>query len=582
MRVASSLRGRRTALDAALALVLLALPWLLYGSALDLWWTEDDFLQLRYTLEHAPAEYTFDPEVWQRLPNRVLSPLLFASYDLDLAVAGLEPRAFYAHQLLSLGLAAIALFVLLRLWLSPPLSVLGGVTFLLGPPTASLASHLMVRHYPEAILLGLVAATSFVVAVRRSGTERWILSVASAVLYLMASMAKEVAVPLPAALALLPVGTMGRRLGVLLPHGAVLVLYALYRTWMLGSFWGGYGFALGPEAWPTAALALPRKLARELAGPSAWGAAALVAIAVPILLHAFRSRRVAGRLATGCALAALPVLPVSVAFVPRYAAVAWLVLAAALPPAVRALAEGGAVDRRRHGAPRAQKAPEGSIRFGRPGAWTVAVAILAVTLAGNRASWSGHYARAERMSAENRGFLALEPGGFLRHPAGPPAAMGELRVFARDVLGDPARGGWFYDDLFLCLDRPGPRIRTLWSFAADPARLVETTSELETIRERSCARIRWNAPLTASFRRESSGVLAWTLGPYSEGRYAFVLEDGRIRHDVPGEGGFHVPERWHARLRVRYESPSGWVTYSPPLDLDLAAGGEQRWRRPRR
>ena len=61
-------------LGALAAPALLALPFLLYRGALGLWWSEDDFFQLRYALGHAPLAYGLDPEVWRLLPNRVLSP----------------------------------------------------------------------------------------------------------------------------------------------------------------------------------------------------------------------------------------------------------------------------------------------------------------------------------------------------------------------------------------------------------------------------------------------------------------------------------------------------------------------------
>lgn len=65
-------RGRLRGADAAAAVALLALPWLLYGSALELWWTYDDLFQLRFASEHGPAEYLIDPDTQDRLPNKVL------------------------------------------------------------------------------------------------------------------------------------------------------------------------------------------------------------------------------------------------------------------------------------------------------------------------------------------------------------------------------------------------------------------------------------------------------------------------------------------------------------------------------
>lgn len=565
--------GYRAAADGLASLALLALPGLLYGGALDLWWTHDDFFQIRYTLAHAPWEYSLDPEIWRLLPNRVLSPLLFASYDLDLALVGLDPAHFYGHQLLSLGLAALALYATLRLWLAPPWALLGGASFLLGPPVASLAPLLMVRHYPEALFLGLLSTWVFVLAVPRRGPSAWGLAALSGLLYLAAALAKEIAVPLPALLPLLPAGMIRRRLPLLAPHAGVLVVYALYRFWMLGTPLGGYGWAVLPGEWPGLALRFPGEIARELAGPSPWGWVALVGFTGAVLALAHRSRHAAALVFAGLLAALLPVLPVAMEVAPRYAAAAWLLLAAAFAPAARLLATGG---------------------LGPSEGWPVcrariAVAVgltllLAAALAGNREAWTENRGRAARMSVENRGFLELGAGELLRQPLGPPASMAELRRFAREVLDRPAEGGWFYDDLYLC-ESKAP-VRALWTYDPALGRLEDVTAELGELRRSHCGSIRWDAPLEAAFSYRSGGVLSWELGPYPEGPaggYAFLLDDGRIRYEVPRRGAFQVGGQSFLGLRVRFESPEGWVTYSPLLDLHPsgASGGSVfRWVRP--
>lgn len=555
-------RRSRLAADVVAACLLLALPWLLYGRALDLWWSYDDFFQLRYTLEHAPSEYVLEPEVWQLLPNRVLSPLLFVSYELDLALFGLAPAAFYAHQLAAIGLAVLALYLVLRLWLPPPWAGLGALVFLLGPPVASFAPLLMVRHYPEAIALGLLSAWAFVLAARRRGGPAVALAVLSALAYLAASLAKEIAVPLPAVLALLPAARARRRLLLLAPHAAAGAGYVAYRTWMLETPLGGYGWTPGPAGWWGVAAALPGKLALELAGPSAWGWAALAALLAVVLALAFRSRRAAALLGAGLLVAALPVLPVSIEMEPRYAAATWLALAAAFAPAARSLC------RRSPGR--------------RAGAVLVVVALLSA-IAGNRAARGERLAEAERVSAENRGFLGLGPREVIRKPASPSASMAQLRGFARTLLHRPARGGWFHDDLFLCRRGAGsgPRaaIRALWAYEAEAGRLVEITSELPVLRRSYCSGLRRHVALAADLRSGPDGVLAWSLGPYEDGAWAFVLDDGLERFDVPRRGGFRLGETDRLTLRVRYESPEGWVTYSQPLTIELGAGTPVRWRR---
>jgi hypothetical protein len=297
----------------------------------------------------------------------------------------------------------------------------------------------------------------------------------------------------------------------------------------------------------------------------------LAALAAAVLLVARRSRRAAALAGTGLLAALLPVLPVSTDVAPRFAVTAWLLLAAALPPAARHLA----ADRR---------GEDGERRARRLGVAAALVLLFAAALAANRQSWDGYLGGAARMSVENRGFLELGAGELLRDPLGPPASMVELRHFARELLGSPARGDWFYDDLFLCA-RKAP-VRGLWAFDPAAGRLEEITGDLPALRREHCGSIRWEAPLEVGLRREE-GVLAWELGPYRDDRdggtgggYAFLLQEGRIRHPIPARGAFRVGGLALRGLRVRYESPEGWVTYSPPFDLEGPGGPALRWARP--
>jgi hypothetical protein len=547
-------------------LALVALPFLLFRGALGLWWTEDDFFQLRYALGHGPLAYGLDPEVWRLLPNRVLSPLLLASYDLDLDHFGPDlasATAFYAHQLAAIGLAAAALYGVLRLWLPPGWAAAGGLAFLLGPPVASLAPLLMVRHYPEAIALALAAAGAWVLAVRAPGRVGAVgLSLLSALLYLAAAAAKEIAVPLPLFLAFVPEGDRRRRLRLLIPHAVALALYAGYRAWMLGTPLGGYGFATTPADWPRLALALPWKAARELAAGGGWGWAALAVVILPVLWLALRSRRAALLLAVGVGLALGPVLPVSVEMAPRYAVAAGLVLAAALPFGLWEVAR--------------------ALPAGRALAPLAVVAVLAVLTVLHSTAWAGHRERAERMSAEARGFLELGPGELLRRPLVPPAAMNELRRFSREVLATRVEADWFYDDLYLCDPESGradPPAARVHAYEPESGALEEISDRVAALAREHCGSIRGEAPLWAELRPGAGGVLAWDLGPYEEGDYAFVLEDGRLRYDMPRSGAFHLGGLRRLALRVRYEAPEGWVTYSDEIELDLSSGSPRRWRR---
>lgn len=569
---------RRALPDLAAAVALAGLALLLYGRAAGLggpgfWWSDDDFFDLRFVASYGPREIALDPAVWQRLPFRMLTPLLFLSLQLDAALFGLDPAAFYLHQLAALALAVAALHLVLRLWLSLPWAAAGAALFLLGPPVASLAPLLAVRHYVEALLLGVLAAGAFALAVRRRSTG-WALL--SAALGFAAMLAKEIAVPLPALLVLLPVGGARGRLRAALPHAAALVLYLIYRLWMLDTLVGGYGWAVLPGAWPALVLSLPGRIAAEIAGAggleSQGGRASWALLAVALLglgLAVAGSRRAAGLAAAALCLSLLPVLPVSQEMAPRYAVPAWLVLAVALAAGGSRLAGSGAD-------PDGEKASGwGKSGRRRVAAVTLAAAAFACAWSANRAVWAGEAARAERKAAENRFALQMGAGDLLRQPLNPPAALRELGWLRKARLGSPPAGGWFYDDLYL--STPAAAGRRVWGWDPAQGRVIDLTGEVPALRARHRAAQRPAAPLAADFW-STGGIVSWELGPYPHGRYALVFGDGSEVVEVPRRGGFQRRVRTTA-LRVRYTAPEGWATCSPELLLDFARTPEVRWSR---
>ena len=84
--------------------------------------------------------------------------------------------------------------------------------------------------------------------------------------------------------------------------------------------------------------------------------------------------------------------------------------------------------------------------------------------------------------------------------------------------------------------------------------------------------------MTAAFRRAGT-ALFWTLGPYRDGLWSFLLGDG-VR---PSRSRAVAASRFRGRagfsLKIRYESPAGWATYSPELAAELRAS-RMRWSRP--
>lgn len=548
-RLAAARRGVWA--DGLLTVICALVPLILYRGAADLWWTYDDFFNLRHVGDHSPLDYGFDPAVRAELPTRMLTPLLMLSLDFDLSWAGSDPRGFYLHHLAVLSAVGAAAYLVLRFWLSRGWSALGSALLISGTPFVSLALRLGCRHYLEGLLLGLGAIACMAAAIARR-SPRW--AVASAALYLLAMLAKEIFVPLGVLLVLLPGGPPRDRLRLAAPLAAALGAYLAFRFAMLGTLAGGYGWAVTAGEVPALLASLPGKTARALAGPApVWGGAALAGLVVGIAAAVASSRAARLLVGAGAALALLPVLPVSTEMEPRYATASWAVLAVGFAAGCHQLARRG----------------------GRAAGWATALAAVTATAVSvsNRATWAQDLRASERMAAEHRFFVGLGVGDALRHPAGPPSAMRELRVLKEERWGLPRGAGWFYDDLFLCLGEP----QRVWGWDSEAGRVVEISSRIPALRTAHCTRIR-PAALEAEFERRGE-TLFWRLGPYPAGDWAFVMEEGVEAFAVPRRGGFQIGGLEALALRVRYRSPQGWLAYSPPLEIDFRRSPVFRWTR---
>jgi hypothetical protein len=549
--------------DLGIATAFAIVAWLLYHPILRLWWTYDDFYHFRHLITGRPWWYFFDASEYRRLEAKVLTPLLFFSLDLDRRLFGLKTYPFYLHQLVAFTLCPAALYAVLRMWLGRLWAAVGAWVFLIGPVIASLAPLLFVRHYIEVILLGSLAVMAWAGALRSTGKRAWMLALLSAAFYFAASMTKEIAVPLLLILPLLPEPEGERRtnfaarLRLAIPHAVMLVFYMVLRFAWLGTFGGGYGFVVDRDHLPALALALPGKIITEFLGGQFSIAAVLFLIAFAAgILALFVLRGLKALLLTGAALglALLTILVVSTQMEPRYGVAAWTVVVIAFAAGCQALDE-----RKR---------------------WIgVAVGLIACLsgLVLNRQDWTTRFAWAERMSVEDRFLFEMREGDVLRHPLLLTASLGELQWMKEKVFHHPRGGRWFQDDLYLCLHREP--LGKVWGYDPEVRRVVDITARIPALKDRFCSSIRRDAPLSASFH-DSGGALRWDLGPYREGKYSFLMGDGAAVFEMPRSAGFHMRERApFLLLRVRYESPEGWVTYSPELRVPLVEGEGARWSR---
>jgi hypothetical protein len=484
--------------DLAAGLTLAAGLAVLYHQVLDLWWSHDDFFHLHYIAAHRPWEYCLDPRVWQLLPFRMLTPWLFVSLDCDLRLFGADPHAFYSHQLVAAVLAFLALYAALRLWLSPWLAAFGTAAAFTGAPSSSLVQLLMLRHYVEGLFMASLSVFCFVRGLRRQrALDRYL----SALLYLAASLGKEIFVPLVILFPLLvPMATARRRLGLVAPHLGAFLLYLGWRQHMLGTLGGGYGWSVAAADLPGLALALPHKIVQAItAAAPGPGYVLLSALAAGAVIGCARGRRAALLLLVALVAALGPVLPASTQMEARYALAAWLVIVIAFTFGCDHLFKTG--------------------RTGTVVAILLAGSVAITALAVHRQSWARSFAALDRMSAENRALLRLPEGQYLRAPSGPPASLHELQWFRQGYLHLPAGGGWFADDLFLCTMPPTAR---LLEYDQERRRVEDISARSRQLRSSFCGSIRSDVPLTADLSL-APGNLHWRLGPYDSGSYSLVV-----------------------------------------------------------
>ena len=520
--------------DAAIASAWTLIAVLWSRKVVAFWWTFDDPFHLNLIAHRGAADLLFDSAFWRAFPSHVFTPLLLLSLQADLRLFGLEARPFYIHQIAIFACIAPALYLLLRQWVSRGAAACAVLIAIAGAPMIESVQRLMDRHYLEGLLLAILAAFAYVVAVRRSSAP---IDVLSGVLYLLSMAAKEIFVPLIVILPVIPGVPPRRRLRTLVPHAIALLFYCIWRFAVLGVRVESYGWAVKRSDWLRLIAMLPLRIGAVLAGSAPVGVAAVLLMLVALVIVAVRRPGSRPVLGTGVIAAFLPILPVSFEIHPRYALTSWILAAVA-------------------------------VAFLGPSRWERAlqVAIVIAVAVSARQQWSESDRSMRRMSDEARVFAALGPDDVLWMPATPPATLDELSRMTG------SRGRWTYDALPFCRQR----LTAKRFFAYDPA--TRRVQEASPDQLRGACKASRAAPLSVRFDFQQ-GSLFWVFGPYDSGTYRVIIADGRQGFDVPRRAGFQLAGVATLPLRVRYESPAGWVTYSDDLQVVLKDGQTVTWRR---
>lgn len=535
-------------MDALIVVAILLTVALLYRKVTRLWWTWDDVYHLHIVAEHRLLDFFTNGALWLSIQSQLFTPLLSTTYKAELACFGPNPLPFYVVQLIELAAVAVALCFTLRLWISRAAAASASFLFLTGTVVTVMATQLDVMHYMHSALLSIGSAALFAMALRRNRT---LLGILSAALYLLAMLSKEIAVPLPAVLVVLPERDLRSRVRAMWPHAIVLAVYFAWRYEMLGKLIGGYGWTFGPRDAPLLLLRTAWSVARTFAGPRlAIGIPFVILVACGILLR-MRSRFAIAAVLVAFAVAIGPIVPVAVHYEHRFAWAAWICAAIVFAAGADTLRN-------------------------RRMALAMMVAAPLFGLFVNRLQWKSEFNLAKRMSDEGRVFTDLEGGDLLRMPAIPPGFMFQLAWFKEFMLHRAGGTMWFYDDLYLC---SGAKPRRVFGFDERTRQVREITAEIPAIAARYCASIRPNEPLALHFHFDNSRrLLTWNLGPYADG-YTVVSGNGFLAYDVKRRDGLQLFVEKGLAFRLRHRSPQGWVTYSPELTLDLTKDQDLTWRR---
>jgi len=562
------------AIPAALPVtVLLALhgPLLVTG-----WFHFDDLYIFRQVNQYGIVPHFFQPAVWLNFSSVNFAPWTLLSNGVDFYLFGLQPWGHFAHHLTSLIVViALAYAVLARFW-HPWAVALALSALVLSPPLADLAQTLSLRHYLEGMGLMLVGFLGFHLACeqQRGWPALW-----GALAYFGACLAKEIYVPLVLALLFMPnaggsplaSGWRGiRRPWATLTNPAESVRYwlpfalaaTLYTAWRLAMLHGqaanAYGAAAPPLRWADIGQ-LPAVLTTTLVPPTNLLAASALVLGLAGLLLAaagavasqgkkWQSPRAMTALVwLGLAIAPiLPVLPILRATpTPRYLLMLVWLLCLAIAWAMHACLSSHVLGWKRVGL----------------AAMAMLLAAMAYALHASpvwqeRALFPRYRAEGELLLyGQGQDTLVLDPLGVSFH-------LWSLMALREEFLHQPPGPLAFYD---ACLSGPTPTQTT---------RFADGVWQREPFTPPPC-QAQPQQPLTLRITARGR-VFHWAFGPYSEGRYTiFVLADDsdtiQVRTlDFYREAHFPFVFLRPTRFIVRYTSPQGWYTDSPPWRFDPA------------
>ena len=182
------------------AAALVAATALALAPTLPLGFTADDGALVAFSARHGAAEILLDPATLRAGSSANLTPLMHLFYSLNLSLWGLDARGFRAAQVALAVASALTYHALLRRFARPAFALLGSLALVASLPFFYVSSSLMTNHYVAGLAFSCAALLAYARELER---RRWGASVASAALYALAALSKEVYLPAIAVFALM-------------------------------------------------------------------------------------------------------------------------------------------------------------------------------------------------------------------------------------------------------------------------------------------------------------------------------------------------------------------------------------------
>lgn len=545
--------------DRIICLCIGTLPFFIYGPNLPIWWMADDTQILKHAVSHHFWEYFFVPSVWQELSANNLTPWIDVLYDLDLSLFGLNPTGFYLHHLAIFGLLTVTTYYFLRLWLNRSWAFAAGILFTLSPCYANNVYFLMTRHYVEGLLWSLWAIIFYIKALKN---QRPFLACLGALFYLIATLCKEIYVPLVLLLPVWPeayfdknrsgwIQVFRKRLIYFLPFAVIAGAYTLYRRWMLSNWIGGFGNLYSTKSEFSVLLDYIGHLLLE---NSTW----LIIVIIPFAIWGICGNRT-DRWKQKCfallvvLLVVAPLLELSGMLCRRYLFLPTFLLLVAVSIGMSLL-----------------------WRQSRPGRLLSSVGVLVLFFGlfqanqgvqkklgdiSDRYSAQGLFMW-EVSNSQDALFVESIPGHYFEGLSWLRNHIEHREEMARPII-----------DIchILYTNASTPHWRRFWRYDHDKRRIVHMDPKVVSAKRKKCLDV-YRSDVSLNIRVwQDEGLIRWELGPYQTGRYLFVDPQTGFTITLPRSG--HIPGTIDMIAKTEknymcYAAPEGWIacsTWSPSV-----------------